>query len=326
MTLRKKTLSLLISALMVVALIAVGPVISAQSNYPSRPITWIVAWSAGGGTDTASRVFVSFLEKELGVRIDVHNITGGGGAIGYTAAKQALPNGYTMTTIQSDLPKQSAMALSDLRVSDYDIIGSWSSQSPILAVAANSPWQTLDDFIEDARKNPGKYRIGVSDLGGVHHQPVVLLEEATGIKLRAVSHEGAPQATPALLGGNLDIVSTWVKQTTPYVQEGQMRYLAYFGDRRLEEFPDVPTVKELGYDIVWHSPYGFGLPHGVSDEVKEVLAEAMQRVWENPEFLARVKDIGHVLLPLNGEEYTELLNQIETDIARVVELMAQAEN
>ena len=68
--------------------------------------------------------------------------------------KQALPNGYTMTTIQSDLPKQSAMALSDLRVSDYDIIGSWSSQSPILAVAANSPWQTLDDFIEDARKTP----------------------------------------------------------------------------------------------------------------------------------------------------------------------------
>ena len=323
MILHKKTLSLLICSLVVVALTMAGPVTHAKAAYPSRSITWIVAWPAGGGTDTASRVFASYLEKELGVRIDVHNITGGGGSIGYTAAKQAMPNGYTLTTIQSDLPKQAPMALSDLHVSDYDIIGSWSSQSPILAVAANSLWKTLDDFVQAARENPNKFRIGVSDLGGVHHQPVVLLEDAASIKVRAVSHDGASQATPALLGGHLDIVSTWVKQTTPYVKEGQMRYLAYFGDSRLEEFPDVPTVKELGYDIVWESPYGFGTPLGASDEVKEVLEAAMRRVWDNPEFLAKLKDIGHVPLRRDGAEFTVTLNRIESDIAKVVKLMAQ---
>lgn len=314
---RKSLCTLALAATLAV----VGGGTASASDYPTRPINWIVMWSAGGGTDSVSRIMAEYLGRELGQRIVVQNIVGGGGAIGYTAAKAARPDGYTLVTIQSDLAKFTPMSLADIRISDFEIIGAASVQAPILVVRGDSRFETLEDFLGAARENPNTVTVGVSDIGGVHHQPVVLLDDAAGSQVRAVAHEGSPQMAAGLLGGHVDVISSWVKQNASYVEDGQMRFLAYFGGDRLADFPDVPTVTELGYDVVWESPYGFGLPTGAPDEVVTRLKEALAAIWENEEFVAELVALGHVPVQRDGESYRQYLERIEQDIANVMRIL-----
>ena len=309
------------SLAMAAALAVAGSGIASASDYPTRTINWIVMWPAGGGTDSVSRIMAQYMERELGQRIVIQNIVGGGGSIGYTAAKAARPDGYTLVTIQSDLSKFAPMELADIAITDFEIIGAASVQAPILVTRGDSPFESLDDLLSAARDNPNTITVGVSDIGGVHHQPVVLLDDAAGTQVRAVAHEGSPQMAAGLLGGHVDAISSWVKQNASYVQGGQMRFLAYFGGERLSEFPDVPTVTELGYDVVWESPYGIGVPAGTPDAVVNRLAEALAAIWENEDFIAELVDLGHVPVQWDGEYYREYLERIEQDIANVMRIL-----
>lgn len=291
------------------------------SSYPSKSIEWIVMWPAGGGADTATRTFTKYLEEELKQKIVVKNVVGGGASIGYLTAKQGRPDGYSLVTIQGDLPKFAPMKLAPIEVSDFDIIESFAVQSPILIARADSPWKNLQDFIEDAKANPGQRTIGVSDIGGVHHQPVVLWAKAAGISVRPVAHAGSPQMNAAILGGHVDLVSSYIRPAAPYVAEGQLRYLAYFGGSRPQDAPDTPTVKELGFDVVWDQPYGLGGPAGLPQEVKERLSEAARKVRANPEFAKELRKLGLEVHDSSGEETKQYLTQMQSSIAEVLAIL-----
>lgn len=293
----------------------------AQSEYPTREIEWIVMWSAGGGADTATRIFARHFEQELGQDVVVRNVTGAGGTVGYLTAKAARADGYTLVSALSDLPKYKPLGTEGIEVDDFDIIGSFAVEAPILVARTDSEYDTLDDIVEAARENPGQVSVGVSNLGGIHHQPIVLLNDAADIELNVVAHDGSPQMNAALLGGHVDVISSWVAQSLSNVRSGDLQYVAYFGAERLDEFPDVPTVKELGYDIVWEHSYGIGAPKGIPDEAKARLQDALERVWDKPELAQELAEVGLSVYRRGPEEYRAELKATEEKMGRVVDLM-----
>ncbi len=290
----------------------------AADNYPSRSIEWIVRWPAGGGADTATRTFTKYLEKELKQTIVVKNVVGGGGAAGYITAKQSRPDGYTLVTVQGDLAKFVPAKLAPIKIDDFDSIAGFAVQSPILIVRSDSPWKKLSDFVAAAKAKPGQLTVGVSDIGGVHHQPIVLWSEQAGINLRAVAHKGSPQMNAAILGKHVDSVSSYIRPAIPYMKDGTLRPLAYFGAKRPLALPETPTFKELGYDIVWNQPYGMGGPAGLPANVKEVLAKAAAKVNADPAFQKDLAKLGLESYPVTGDEMRQDLLNSQAGIAKVL--------
>jgi tripartite-type tricarboxylate transporter receptor subunit TctC len=293
----------------------------ALAAYPERNINWIVMWRAGGGADTATRIFLKYAEKILGKKVVVQNITGGGGAIGYTAAKAAKSDGYTLVTIQGDLPKFEPKGLAPIRIDDYDIVAGFAFQSPIVAVRSDAPWNALPEFIDDMKRNPGQRTIGISDIGGTYHQPTALWADAAGFELKVVTFEGSPQQAAALLGGHVDSTVTWVKPNIPYVKEGKVKFLGYMGSSRLDDYPDVPTLTELGYDVVWEHPYGVGGPKGMPEEAKRVLEDTAKQVWEIAEFRAELDKLGLSVLRKDGAAYREHMLKMQANMTKALKLI-----
>ena len=291
---------------------------SATDQYPSRSIEWIVMWPAGGGADTATRTFTKYLEKELKQTIVIKNVVGGGGAAGYITARQAHPDGYTLVTIQGDLAKFVPANLAPIKIDDFDSVAGFAVQSPILIVRADSPWKTLADFMATAKSKPGQLTVGVSDIGGVHHQPIVLWSEAAGLNLRAIAHKGSPQMNAAILGGHVDAVSSYIRPAIPYIEQKTLRALAYFGSKRAIALPDTPTFKELGYNIVWNQPYGMGGPAGLPENVKATLAKAAKAVNDNPEFHKDLANLGLEPYPVSGAELRQDLLDSQAGISKVI--------
>ncbi len=317
---KKLTSPILISALFMISLFF--PLnVTAEPGYPKKPINMIVVWKAGGGADTATRIFTKYFEKTIGQKVIVQNITGGSASIGYIAAKDAKPDGYTLVCIQGDLPKFKPMGMAPISVEDYDILDGFAYQSPVVVVKATSPWNTIQEFVEDCKNNPGQRSIGISDIGGTYHQPLVLWEELAGFKSKAIVHEGSPQQMASLLGGHIDANLTWVRPNIPYVKNGEMKFLAYMSAERMDEYPTVPTMKELGWDIVWQHPYGVGGPKGMPADVKKVISEATQKVWSMPEFQKDLDNLGLVLFKVDSVQYSKHMLKMQADMTKALKII-----
>lgn len=290
-------------------------------NYPDKPIKWIVVWRAGGGADTATRIYTKYLETVLGVNNNVVNIVGGATSVGFTEAKNAKPDGYTLVCAQGDLPKFKSQMTASLRVSDFDIIGSFAYQSPIFVCRSDAPWNNVSEFVKDAKEKPGELTIGISNIGGTYHQPMLLWQEMAGFEAAAIVLESSPLQAAALLGGHVDAIITWVRPCIPYIEEGQFKFLGYMGSERHGNYPDVPTFTESGYDIVWEHPYGVAGPKGLPEEVKAVLSEANEKVWDIPEFKEEMGKLGLLIYKKDGKEYKEHLEKMEDDMAKANSLI-----
>jgi tripartite-type tricarboxylate transporter receptor subunit TctC len=295
--------------------------LAGAADYPTRSIEWIVMWPAGGGADTATRTFAKYLEAELGQTIVVKNVVGGGGSAGYITARQARPDGYTLVTVQGDLAKFIPAKLAPIKIDEFDIVGGFAVQSPVLIVRSDSPWKNLADFVAAAKREPGKMTVGVSDIGGVHHQPIVLWSQEAGIKLRAIAHKGSPQMNAAILGGHVDSVSSYIRPAIPYIEQGTLRPLAYFGSKRPVALPDTPTFKELGYNVVWNQPYGIGGPAGMPADVEARLAKATQAVNANPKFQKDLLKLGLEPYPASGSEMRQDLLDSQAGIGKVIGIL-----
>jgi len=293
----------------------------AAEKYPKKNINWIVMWNPGGGADTATRFFTKQAEKILGKRIIVQNMPGGAGTLGYTAAKNAKPDGYTLLTVQGHLPGYKLLELAPIDIGDFDILGGIAFQSPVIVARAEAPWNTASEFAEDARKKPGKYSIGVSDIGGCFHVPMVLWMDLAGFDAKAVVFGGSPQQTAGLLGGHVDLLVTWVRPNIGYVKERKLKFLGYMSSHRQPDYPDMPTLRELGWDVVWEHPYGVGGPKGLPKRAKKVLSKTTKKVWEIPEFEQDLKKLGLTVLREDGPAYEKHLYKMRDDMGKAMNLI-----
>ena len=280
---------------------------SAQAQaFPSKPITLIVPWPAGGSTDRHHRALAEIASKHLGQNIVVENKPGAGGTLGPSSmALTAKPDGYTIAQFPMGmlrLPHMQKVNWDPIR--DFSFIIGVSGYTFGFTVRADSPFKTFNDYIEAARKEPGKIDYGSTGIGTSPHLLMEELSDNAKVKLNHIPFKGNADLQQALLGGHVmaqSDASGWDK----FVDNGQMRLLVTFGETRTKRWPNVPTAKDLGYNVVSSSPYGLVGPKGMDPAVVKILHDAFKKAMDDPEHQKVLDQLNQALWYRTGEEYRQ---------------------
>ncbi len=303
------------------------PLISSRAQaqtqaWPTRTITMIVPFPAGGQADLAARPMALAMERILGKSVVVDNRAGGGGgSVGNAAAARADADGYTLLMALSSL----AVLPEADRLFDRPVAYEMSQFAPVarvladptlLAVPANAPWKTLQDLVDDAKKRPGEIPYGSSGPYGTLHIAMEMFAASAGIKLLHVPFRGAGPALTALLGGTVQAVASAPGTLRQQVADGKMRVLACWGAQRVPAFPDLPTFQELGYkDVEFYIWAGLfaqrALPEPIMAQLRKAVAEAVKA----PEVTKTFDTAGS---PVAYQDAPEFAKFVETDSARLI--------
>jgi tripartite-type tricarboxylate transporter receptor subunit TctC len=273
----------------VVALAAAMPfAASAQSNYPTRPITFVVPWGAGGGTDTTARYFAAQLEKELGQPVNVVNRTGGGGVVGHSAIAQAAPDGYTIGMLTVEISMMHWQGLTDLTPASYTPLALVNADPAGFTVKADSPFKSVKEVLDFARANPGKLKASGTAQGGIWHLALAGLLNDAKIPQTAipwVPSNGAAPAMQDLVAGGVDIVTCSLPEARPLIDAGKAKPLAVMDTKPTPLYPKVPTMKEASGSAWTVSAWrGIGAPKGLPKDVETKLVTAIKKIWDSKEF------------------------------------------
>ena len=296
---------------------------AAAQNFPEKPVTLIVPWSAGGGTDVAMRSLAEVMAKHLGQRMVVENKAGASGTIGPSSmAKNARPDGYTVSQMPITVFRLSHMTKTEFDpMTDFTWIINLTGYTFGVVVRADSPWKTWQEFIAYAKANPGKVTYGTPGNGTSLHITMEDVALREGIKWLQVPFKGNADATVALLGGHI-MASADSTGWAELVDAGKFRMLVTWGAQRTKRWPQVPTLKELGYDIVSVSPYGIAGPKGMDPKVVKILHDAFKKGMEDPAFqkvLERLDQQENFYM--NGEDYAKYARKTFEEEKATVERM-----
>ena len=306
----------LISLVAVMGLLAFGPA-AARAAYPERPIKMIVPWAAGGDTDAIHRVIANSMEKQLGKPVVVVNIAGASGTVGAREAMKAAPDGYTILAIHDYIHTTYYTGVADLTYKDFDPICLLTSTPSVFAAYGKTPWNSMKALIEDARKRPEQITVGVS-LGSTSHFFPAMIAQAAGIKWKYVSYEGTAPRMTALMGGHVLLGETNLTQLDK-LRAGQIKMLAIATAARVPEVPDMPTLKELGIDIVYAVNRGIVAPKGTPEAVLAKLEDACGKAAKDPAVTDAMKKQGTLVEFLNRKAYADFLqknDKINADLAQ----------
>ncbi|MEZ5861155.1 MAG: tripartite tricarboxylate transporter substrate binding protein [Geminicoccaceae bacterium] len=282
-------MALLVAALVGIALAAPSP---AMAEFPEKPIKLVVPFAPGGRSDTTARLLQKVIEKNhlLAQPIVVVNVPGAGGTIGGRQVKDAEPDGYTIGIWHLGLLTTAAMEVADYGPDAFDIVAEVGTTAPVYAVPEASPYANLEEFLQAARDNPDTIR-DASNIGApVHFVSLLLMEEAGG-QLRYIQTGGGSNRLKALLGDHAD---SSIFDTSEYARfkDSGIRALVTFWPERNAQIPDVPTARELGYDVVFESPNWIFAPKGTPEEVMGVLATAIDQARQDPEIVEAFENQG----------------------------------
>ncbi len=304
--------------------------VSAQEPaYPTKPITLIVAQSAGGSTDMGARVLAAIAEKELGQPLVVVNRVGGGGQVGWTELARQKPDGYTLAVV--NLPALNTVILNPDRkaVFTLDAIEPIANQildQGVITVKPDSPYKNLRDLVEDAKKNPGKIRVGTTGLLSHAHFGLLALQESGGVKFRNVQMEGSPAIAMALMGGHVDVGIDRIGSWAARVKAGDLRALAVLDTERSKFMPGVPTAAEQGYvDVITASAAGIVAPKGVPEPILRKLETVFRRAIESAEHIEKIEKTGQRIKVLGRKEYAGYMRDWQDRTRKLLQLAAKAE-
>lgn len=305
-----------------VVVLALPVVATAQEAFPSRPITIVAPFPPGGVADLTARPVAAAMEKVLKNPVGVVNKTGAAGAVGMQSVAVAKPDGYTLLLALSSI---SIIPEADkifgrppaFTVDQFAPIALISADPTVLVVPADKPWKTAKDFIEDAKSRPGQISYSSSGVYGTLHMAMELLSHAAGIKLRHVPHAGAGPALTAILGGHVDALASGPAVVLPHIKSGKLRALAGWGDRRVAALPDVPTFKELGYpDAEFYIWAGLFAPKATPEPVLAKLRTAVREAVNDPDFKAAMDKLQTPIAFKQGEEFQRFF---DADARRLAE-------
>jgi tripartite-type tricarboxylate transporter receptor subunit TctC len=277
-------------------------------DYPSRPVTIVNPFPPGGAVDVVGRPFAAALEPLLKQPVVVETKAGAAGAVGAQFAANARPDGYTLL---AHLPSISGFAAVDTLFgrtpkftrADFIPIARLTEGPMVLVVNDQVPYKTLKEFVDDAKANPNKIIFSSSGLYGALHLPTALLIKAAGIQLRHLPTAGGGPALTAVLGNNAQALVTSVAAANAQIKAGKLRALACFSAKRAGSHPDVPTLKELGYDVEFSIWCGLFAPKGTPDAVITRVREETKKVVASEQFKAAIANIGDVVAHLDQPEF-----------------------
>ncbi|MBR0671755.1 tripartite tricarboxylate transporter substrate binding protein [Neoroseomonas soli] len=271
--------SLLLGSLGVLA----TPAIAQVAAFPNRPIRMVLPFPAGGSSDAHIRQMSAIVSRDLGQPVVVENRTGARGSLGAALIKGTPePDAHTVSLMHFSILRHAHITQPRPwdPMADFTYICNFVSYTYGIAVRADRPWRTLQDFIAYAKANPGKVSYGTSAVAGTSHIMMEDLSSREGLEMIHVPFRGAVEPTLAVISGQLDAVAdstAW----GPNVESGQMRALALATEARVERYSQVPTMKELGFPIVAHSPYGLFAKAGIPPEHLDVLVRAYRKAFES---------------------------------------------
>ena len=274
-------------------------------TFPTRPVTLLVTFPAGGPTDIAGRALAEATSKYLGQPVVVENRPGATGTLGAAALVNAKPDGYTVSMIPITvlrLPHMENVAFDPIK--DIRYLMGVSGYVFAVIVRADAPWKTMADLVASAKAYPERISYGSHGIGGTVHLAMEELSAAQGAKFNHIPYKGSADMLTGMLGGHLNVA---VDSTgaVPHVAAGKARVLAVFTEKRAAVWPDVPTLSELGYGIVSTSPYGIGVPAATPPAVVRALHDAFKKGLEDPIHLKTLEKYNQPVWYQSSESYTK---------------------
>jgi tripartite-type tricarboxylate transporter receptor subunit TctC len=290
----------------------------AQAAYPERPITVIVAWAAGGATDLVARGIQDAFSKSIGQPIVVKNVPGAAGTIGTAEAAAAAPDGYTILVTPSGptVAQPHRMKLS-YDLDSFDPICKLVEQPLVLMATKATKFKTLADLIAAAKAEPGKIAYATSGPGSITHLAKLALEKAADIKLKHVPYKGSADSVQALMSNTVELFSDQANLVPQY----DLYPIAVYGEKRIENFPDTPTVREAGFNVIMTNYNAIFVPKGTPDAVKAKLGVACKASLDDE----RVKEtFARQKYPIAYQDAAAFKPFVEADYKRVKELVDAA--
>lgn len=310
------------------ASLLIGTAGLAAADYPERTITIIVPWSAGGGTDAAARTIGAIMERDLGQKVTVVNRTGGSGVVGHSAIANAKPDGYTIGLITSEINMMHWMGLTDLTQEAYAPLALMNEDPAGIHVAGDAPWDSLSDMAEDIRANPGKFKGTGTGLGGSWHLALAGLLNEMEIPADAlpwIPSKGASTGLLDVVAGGAHVAPVSLPEAAALTEAGKLKTLAVMAADRSATYPDVPTVaEETGIDWsqgVWR---GMVVPAGVDPEIVAILSAEMEKVYNDPEYIAFMQGRGFGLRYLDADAFGSFLAENDAAMGDVLTALGLA--
>ncbi|MBI5442540.1 MAG: tripartite tricarboxylate transporter substrate binding protein [Deltaproteobacteria bacterium] len=283
--------------------------LAAEAPYPNKPVNLLIGYAPGGVADISLRFLAGKAEKTLGQPIVVTNNGGGGTSVATSIVATKPPDGYNILGVAST----SVVRIPQFRPVPYkfdDIVPIMSYARPIMTpvvVQASSPWKTFKELVEHAKKNPGKLSYSTTGVGSPMHIAMEFVAKQEGVTWTHVPYPGSVPAMTALLGGHVNF-QVGAGESIPHVKQGTLRLLAMVDDKRVKDFPNVPTLKELGYDIYNESIFMFAAPKGTPKPIIDKLDDALHKAMSDPEFesvMAKVEFEGQYMNSAATKKYLQ---------------------
>ena len=306
---RKITLICVLTIFIISLLASTG-----SAKYPEKALELFVAFSAGGSTDVMARLIADGLEKELGQKVAVINKPGAGGEIGFTEIAKAKPDGYAIGAV--NLPTLITIGLLrpdtvQYSVDDFEKIANVVLDPATFTVHADSPFQNLTDLIDYAKENPMAVTIGNDGVGVSGYMNTLYFNTIMDIETTLVPFEGDAPTRAALLGNHIKAAALKISEAAPHLEDGTMRVLGVMTDERLPNYPDIPTCKEQGVDMVSASARGICAPKGVPQDIVEILSSAIEKVVKSDLFVQKAKEMNMPLNYMPSEKYKDFFKSQE---------------
>lgn len=288
------------------------------AEYPIRPVSLIVAFPAGGSTDIGARILASVAEKKLGQPVLVVNKGGAGGQVGWTEIARQKPDGYGIGYL--NLPTFVLVILDPERKAAFNLdsyipLVNHVHDAGVIWVKEDSPYKTLKDLIEDAKKRPGEMKASTTGIMSDDHLAILMLEKAANVRFRIVHLDGSAVQMTATMGGQVDVSFDNVGAIAPRVLAKQIRGLAILDKERSKFLPDVPTVVDLGYPtVISASTRGIAAPKGTPAAAVKRLQEVLSEAMKDPAHVEKMDRAGLAIRILVGEEYKKYIMEVN-DIA-----------
>ncbi len=284
--------------------------VACAQGYPSKPITMIVPFPPGGVADLTGRPTALAMEKILKQPVVLVNRPGAGGAVGNAAVARSAADGYTVLMALSSLsviPEAERMCG---RPAPYELaqlapVALISADPTVLAVRSDSPYRSVSDVVQAAKKNPGRLSFSSSGIYGALHMPFAMLESAAGVKFLHVPYSGGGPAMNALLGGQVELTAGGPSTLISQIKGGKLRVLASWGTKRLDSLPDVPTFKELGMELEYFIWSGIFVPAATPAPIVNALRDAVRRSVQDPEFRSTMEKLQTPIAYLDAQEFAQ---------------------